>query len=264
MRDLLAAEGRPRLPIRMGRHLVQPDEQAAERLREALHGAGVHRQGLPDLGRHAARRGRVRRARASATASRRRRPTRSGRSAAVMRRSRSSSETRRRSAARHTSRRRSIEQYLEGERSRISGPGICASSVRANSARSGGTGAPQPAPFLAYSPGARGRMISLRISATFPPWHAKQFSFATTAAKRSTRQHGAVMRMTYSDARRVRSRRISAAMRRRTCPASRPRAAAAGRSPQRPRLVPARIFPLFADASQGASGVVGPRSTMER
>ena len=55
-------------------------------------------------------------------------------------------------------------------------------------ARRRGAGPPQPAPVVAHSAGASGRVIPLAISATFTAWHAEQFSFATTAAKRSTKR----------------------------------------------------------------------------
>ena len=54
--------GRARLRVRVGGRDLQPDEQAAERLREALPRRRTSREGLPDLGRDAPRGGRVRRA----------------------------------------------------------------------------------------------------------------------------------------------------------------------------------------------------------
>ena len=132
MRELLGSPRRqPRLPLRVGGQDLQPHEPAAERLRQALPRAGIHRQGLPHLGRDAARRRGLRRARGEA-----RLPGNGDRREALGRRrdaarGDSSSEIPRRSAGRRTSRRPSSISISRGERSRISGPAICASSARA-------------------------------------------------------------------------------------------------------------------------------------
>ena len=64
------------LPLRVRRRPLQPDRQAAERLHPHLPRRGVHRQGLPHLGRDADRRGR----RSPSAAWPRPRPRRSARS----------------------------------------------------------------------------------------------------------------------------------------------------------------------------------------
>ena len=51
-RALLAAKGARVFQYEWEGDRLQPDEQAPERLREALSRAGVHGEGLPDLGRH--------------------------------------------------------------------------------------------------------------------------------------------------------------------------------------------------------------------
>ena len=128
MRGLLdAARRRARLQVPVGGRALQPHEQAAQRLREALPRRGVLGEGLPDVGRHAARGGRTSPSAHAATASRRRsRAEALGRRRHAARRA-ASSETRRPSAAPHTSRRRSSSSISRGERSRISGRDICVS-----------------------------------------------------------------------------------------------------------------------------------------
>ena len=89
-------------------------------------------------------------------------------------------------------------------------------------------------------------------------WHAKQFSYATSAARKSTRRKGAVMRVTYSDARRMGSRPISATSAPARCRASPPPAAAASRS--RPTAAPRRraaaAFPALCGDARTAHGDV--------
>ena len=129
MRELLALAGGARL----FRYEANGElcNLTARRLNDYIarvHGRGVHGQGLPHLGRDA----RSRRSRSPSAARPRRRRRRSAASSAVdAARSRSSSETRRRLRARRTSARRSSSSTSKGERSRISGRAICASSARA-------------------------------------------------------------------------------------------------------------------------------------
>ena len=150
-------------------------------------GAGLHGKGFPNVGRDAARGDRLRRARGPHGFPET--PTDAKRSvAAVMRGVANCSATHRPSAAPRTSRPRSSTSISTGERSRISGPAICASSVRG---RSGSTGRSRHCSACSARSGfdrrAQQRRFPRAFRLHFRPWHGKQFSFATTAAKRSTR-----------------------------------------------------------------------------
>ena len=171
MRELLALPRAARVfRYEWEGELLQPDEQAAERLRQALHGRRIQRQGLPHLGRDAPRRDRASPSARSATASPRRRPTRSGRSAAVMRARRASSSETRPAVCRasYVSPGGHRPVSRRDERSRISAPAICAWSARAISVsirRNRRSSACSARGVFARR--ARPRDFRLRISATF-------------------------------------------------------------------------------------------------
>ena len=133
--SLLELKGAACLQVRVGGRALQPHEQAAERLREDLPRGRVQREGLPHLGRDAARGDRARRARAkrgiSGVGTRAEAVGHRGRCGASRERARKYARRRR---ASRTSRLRSSSSISKGERSTISGRGICASSRHARSA----------------------------------------------------------------------------------------------------------------------------------
>jgi DNA topoisomerase I len=69
-------------------------------------------------------------------------------------------------------------------------------------ARPRGAGAPQPAPLVAHSAGARRRMISVDISASISIMARRTILVCDNCGKEVEEAKGAVMRITYSDARR--------------------------------------------------------------
>src|ERR1700730_2609434 len=68
--------------------------------------------------------------------------------------------------------------------------------------RCGGAGALEPAPLLAYSAGARSRVISLDISGSVSVMARRTILVCDNCGKEVEESKGAVLRVTYSDARR--------------------------------------------------------------
>ena len=199
MRELLGAARAARLFRTSSRAALQPRPAAAERLRPD---ASRARTSPPRTsGPGAARCSR----RSSSPSTARPRPETEAkrRVAAVMRHGRrASSETRRPSRARRTS---ACGDRAVSRRANDRGfpPAAFARRRRARCRpRSGRAGHPEPAAFVANSRCARGRVNCPEFRSGGDTWHGKRCSSATAAVTRSTRRSGAVMRITYTDARR--------------------------------------------------------------
>ncbi len=96
-----------------------------------------------------------------------------------------------------------VDQYLEGQNAR-GFPATAFARRRRTRARPrcGGTGAPEPPALVAHSTGTRGGLISRRIFATVFDMARRTILVCDNCGKEVDEQNGAVMRITYSDARR--------------------------------------------------------------
>ena len=238
------ASGRPRgLPLRAGGRALQPHAARGSTTTSASTWARSSRRrtSAPGAGRCSPR---------------------SRSPSAAPRRDRDRGEARRR--GRHARGRRAARKYAGGRARVVRQPGgRRAVSRRANDrgfpaapfarrrraryrSRSGGAGAAEPAPLVANSACARSRVISLVISVRLRTstatnggeirWHGRPFSFATTAARKSTKERARRCAITYADARRgAKQADLCDDVRPSTMPAARRRdGAAAGRRPRRP------------------------------